>query len=101
MRITPRLAVPLLLCGLLAACTAPRPTGGVAVDGDGDVTGAVGVRGDRAAVGVNTDGEVGARVDVVDTGNARVTVGTGGASASVRPGRLRVGVGGGGVRLGF
>ncbi|MEO1680080.1 MAG: hypothetical protein AAFU80_18190 [Pseudomonadota bacterium] len=87
----------------LAACTEPRPTAGASVGTEGDVRAGVGVEGDRVAVGVNTDGDVGARVDVVETGNASVSVGTGGASASVRPGGgpVRFGIGRGGLRVGI
>ncbi len=95
-----RAAVLICALGLVLGCT---PTGGVSVGSDGGVAGGVGVETGRVSAGVNTNGDVGARVDVVNQPNASVSVGTGGASASVRPGggALRVGIGRGGVRLGF
>lgn len=69
----------LLLCACLAgaACAAPPSDVGVgaSVDDAGTTTGAVGVAGPSGAVGVSSSGGVAARVDVVDTGNARISVG--------------------------
>ncbi|SIO46441.1 hypothetical protein SAMN05444722_2330 [Rhodovulum sp. ES.010] len=82
----------------LAACGAP--SGQVAVTPDGQAAGRVSSGNVTVAGGPSGPA---AAVRVIDTASTDVTVGTGGATASVAPRGLpvRVGLGRGGIRLGF
>ncbi|MBK5934819.1 hypothetical protein C8N32_10363 [Rhodovulum imhoffii] len=82
----------------LAACA--QPSGHVGVAPDGKASGAV--RSGPASAGVGPNG-ANASVKVVDTPTTDVTVGTGGAGVSVRPAGspVGVGIGPGGLRVGF
>ena len=100
-RITAILAA--LSLSLLAACSNPSLNLDVGVNSSG-VTGGVGVEGDRASVGVNTDGNVGASVDVIQGNNASISVGAStnggvGVGISVGSGPVSVGFGRGGWGL--
>ncbi|WP_081532874.1 hypothetical protein [Rhodovulum sp. P5] len=94
-----RLCLPLLPL-LLAACAAPAPHGRAAVGPDGTASAAV------TAGAITVGGGPGgahASARVVDTRTTDVTVGTHGASVSVRPlgSAIRLSIGTGGVGIGF
>ncbi|MGC9418599.1 MAG: hypothetical protein ACP5EN_06445 [Rhodovulum sp.] len=82
----------------LGGCGAP--SGEVAVSPEGEAAAAVTSGAVTVAGG---PGGAAASVKVVDTASTDVRVGTDGAAVSVRPGGLpvRVGLGTGGIRLGF
>lgn len=82
----------------LAGCTAP--SGQVALSPDGAASAALSTG--RVAVSGGPDGAA-AAVRVVETDTADLVVGTNGAAVSVSPGGLpvRLGLGTGGIRLGF
>ena len=116
-------ALCLALCLGLAGCGTPRVSSGGSISQSGDTAAAVGVSSgrvhggvgtggayagvdvvqtDRVNAGVSTGGAY-ASADVVEAGPADVDVGvsTSGPNASVGLGRVRVGYGLSGWRLGF
>ncbi len=90
-----------LLLAVTAACAPVTPDVGGSV-GPGGASARAGVESGRVNVGVSTSGTY-ASVDVIDTRNVDVAVGTHGPSASLRLGSspVHVGVGRGGWRIGF
>ncbi|WP_172329258.1 hypothetical protein [Mangrovicoccus sp. HB161399] len=90
-----------LLLAATAACAPVHPDVGGSV-GSGGASARAGVESGRVNAGVSTNGAY-ASVDVIDTRNVDVSVGTGGPSASVHVGNtpVRVGIGRGGWRVGF
>lgn len=91
----------LALLASVAACSSVSPDVGASV-GTGGPSARAGVEAGRVNAGVSTSGTY-ASVDVVQSDNVDVTVGTHGAGASVRLGHspVRIGVGTGGLRLGI
>lgn len=87
-----------LMLMALGACAAP--SGQVALTPEGRGSGAISTGPVTVAGG---PGGTAAAVRVVDTADTDLVVGTNGAAVSVRPGGLpvRLGVGTGGIRLGF
>ncbi len=90
-----------LLLAATAACAPVNPDVGGSI-GPGGASARAGVESGRVNAGVSTNGAY-ASVDVVDTKNVDVSVGTHGPSASVKLGStpVRVGIGRGGWRVGF
>ncbi|WP_139840041.1 hypothetical protein [Pseudoruegeria sp. SK021] len=86
---------------MLANCQPVKPTAGASVGSTGPDA-RVGAKSGRVGVSAGTDG-VNAGVNVVQTENVSVGVGTGGvgASAKVGNGPVRVGWGLGGWRIGI
>ncbi len=90
-----RLVTAMVFGAMAGACAQPNPYAGVTVAPGGHASGAVGIESGRVRGGVTTGGTNYAGVDVVQRPNASVSVGTGGASATIGNGpvRLRVGRG--------